>query len=163
MDYAAQRLDQGRHRRLQRCCYLDRIHRRHGNKLGEPARQSGDAVLAIELTLMTILSATILTKNLAPPADAIQSLVHHDAIAFTQISNRATYLFYDAGNFVTKNLRLYRQRDLLTIFVCIVVCMTGKDVRIGSTQTDRGHANQHFIRRDRRLRGDVRPAAGHRP
>ncbi len=76
MDYAAQRLDERRHRRLQRRCYFHRIHGRHGYKFGKPTRQSGDTVLAIELALVTVLSAAILAKNLAPPADAIQTLVH---------------------------------------------------------------------------------------
>jgi hypothetical protein len=63
-------------------------------------------MLAIELALMTVLRAAILAKNLTATADAIQSLVHHDSIALAQIANRAANLFYDASDFVTKNLRL---------------------------------------------------------
>src|SRR5215216_6192800 len=149
MDYAAQRLDHRGRRRFQRRRYLDRVHRRHGDKLREPARQSSDSVLAVELALMTVLSTAILTKNLAPPADAVQSLVHHHSIAIAQILNGTADLFYNAGNFVSKNLRLERERNRLSVLVRVVVCMTSKDVRIGATQTDRRHTNQYFIRRDR--------------
>jgi hypothetical protein len=89
-------------------------------------------VLAVELALMTVLRATLLTKNLAPPADTVQSLIHYDSIAFTQIS-RATHLLDYTGDLMTENLRLHRKRDLLTILVGVLVCMTGKDVRIVAT------------------------------
>jgi hypothetical protein len=49
-------------------------------------------MFAIKLTLVTILSATIVTQNFAAAADTIQSLVHYHAITFVQICYRASDL-----------------------------------------------------------------------
>src|SRR5215216_4733011 len=106
MDDTPEGLDECRSRDLEWRIYLYGIHARHSHELRQPAGWSGDSVLAIKLALMTVLRATVLTKNLAPPADTVQSLVHHDAIALAQIRNRCAHLFDYASDLVTENLRL---------------------------------------------------------
>src|SRR5687767_8242713 len=112
MNDASERFDQRSRRILEWSSYLYCIYTRHSNELGEATGQSRDSMFAIELALVTIPSATVLAKNLAPAADAIQSLVQYHAIAFAQISDRATNLFHDAGDFMTENLRLQGKRYL---------------------------------------------------
>jgi hypothetical protein len=152
MDDASERFDQRSRRAIEWSCYLYCIYSRHSNELGETARQSRDSMLAIELALMAILSATVLTKNLAPPADAIQSLVHYNAISLAQIFHRATNLFHNAGDFMTENLRLQGKRYRRAVFICVVVCVASEDVCVGATDAHRRDSNQHFKRRDYRAR-----------
>src|SRR5215213_6911652 len=106
MNDATERLDERGRRSFERRSDLYCIHCRHCNELREPAWQTGDAMLAIELTLVTILRAAIFTQDFAAAADAIQALVDHDAIAFTQIVDRTTDLLNDARDLVSENLRL---------------------------------------------------------
>src|SRR6185503_1218506 len=152
MNDAAERLDE-------RCCgsfqgrtNLDRIHRRHRNELCEPAGQASDAVFAIKLTLVTVVSAAVFTKNVAPSADAIQALVHHDAITFAQIRDRTSHLFRDAGDLVSENLRLQGKRNWLAVLIRVVVCVTSKDVDVSSAKSDCCYTYQNLVRRDHRAR-----------
>jgi hypothetical protein len=148
MNDASEWFDERGSRVLEWSSYLYCIYTRHSNELSEAARQSRDSVLAIKLALMTVLGATVLTKNLAPAADAIQSLVHYNAIAFAQIFDRITNLFDDASDFMTENLRLQRKRYRRAVLIRVVVCMARKDVCVGSADADCRHSNQHFKRRD---------------
>jgi hypothetical protein len=152
VNYASERLDQGCYRRIECSNDLYSIHRRNSNELGQSAGQSRDAVLAIELALMTVPGAAIVTQNLAPPTHAIQALVDYHTIAFTQICHRATNLRNNTCDLMTEYLRLQRKWNLLTVFVRVVVSVTGEDVNISSAKTDRRNANQHFVRRDYRTR-----------
>src|ERR1041384_6415869 len=97
VNYATERFDKRRHRRIKLSSDLYSIHRRNSNKLGQPTRQSRDSMFAIKLTLVTILSATIVTQNFATAADTIQTLVHHHTIPFTQICYRASDLLDDTS------------------------------------------------------------------
>src|SRR5437868_3114800 len=152
MNDATERLHERRGRGLERRRDLHRINCGHGNELSEAARQSSDTVFAIKLALMTISRAAITAKNFTPAADAVQPLVHYNAIAFTQVVDRATHLLDDAGDFVAEDLRLQSERNRLTILVRVVVGVTSKDVQVGATKTNRRHSNQHFVRRDHRTR-----------
>src|SRR6185503_2325856 len=120
MNDATERLDKRRRRPLERRIDLDRIHRRHRNEFREATGQTGDAVFAIELTLVTVVSATIFTQHLASTADAIQTLIDHDAVAFTQIADCTSNLFDDAGDFMAENLWLQSKRDRLAVLVRVV-------------------------------------------
>jgi hypothetical protein len=101
---------------------------------------------------MAVLSATIFTQNLVPPADAIQPLVHHYAIAFAQIRHCSSDLFDHSRDLVSENLRLQRERYRLAIFVGVVVRVTSEDVYVSAAQTNRSDAYQNFIWRYNRPR-----------
>jgi hypothetical protein len=152
MNDATKRFDERSRHSLEWSSYLYRIHCRNSNEFGETTRQSCDSMLTIELALMTVLSATIVAKNFAAPADAVQSLVHHNSIALAQISDCAAHQLHNTSDFVSENLRLQGKWYRLTVFVCVVVCMTREDVYISPTKTNCGHANQDFIRRNCRTR-----------
>src|SRR6185295_5021093 len=111
---ATERFDKRRHRRIKLSVDLYSIHSRNGNELGQSTGQSRDSMFAIKLALVTILSPAIVTKNFAATTDTIQALVHHHSIAFMQISNCAADLLDDAGDLMTKNLRLQCQRNRLS-------------------------------------------------
>jgi hypothetical protein len=101
MNDATERLYKRCRRCLERCVDLDCIHRRDSDELGKPAGQTSDAVLAIKLTLVTVVRSAILTKDLAPATDAIQALIDYNAIAFVQIVDCASDLLDDAGDLVS--------------------------------------------------------------
>src|SRR6185503_3458012 len=113
---------------------LDCIHRRHSDEFSESTGQTGDAVLAIKLTLVTVVRPAILAEHLATAADAIQALIDHDAIPFTQIAHRAANLFDDARDLMPENLRLQGEREGLAVLVCVVVCMTREDVDVSTAE-----------------------------
>jgi hypothetical protein len=148
MNDASERFDKRSYRRLKLRCDLYSIHSRNGNELREAAGQSGDAVFAVELALMTVRRAAIVAQNFAAATDTIQTLVDHYSIAFVQISHRATDLLDYTGNLVAENLWLQSKRNRLSVFVCVVVCVAGEDVHVSAAKTDGGNANKHFVRRD---------------
>jgi hypothetical protein len=78
---APERFDEGRNRGLYGRTDSQSIHRRHRDKLREAARKSRDAMLAIKLALVRIISPAVFTQNFAPPADAIQALIDNDPIS----------------------------------------------------------------------------------
>src|SRR5688572_18250569 len=82
------------------------IHSGHRNELCEPTRQSRYAMLAIEGTLMRIVSATVFAEHLATAADTIQSLIDDDAIVGLQIADLGACLFDHARYFVSEYLWL---------------------------------------------------------
>ncbi|HEX3229648.1 MAG TPA: hypothetical protein VHQ95_11810 [Pyrinomonadaceae bacterium] len=91
----------------------------------------------IKLALMRVAGAAVFAKRLAPQTHAIQSLVQDDSITGTQVFYILTDFFDTATDFMTKDLRIDLKRNLLTIFVDVVVRMTLKNVRVGAALTDR--------------------------
>src|SRR5688500_16464160 len=79
---------------------------------------SRDGMLAIELTLMRILRAAVFAKHLAPAADAVQSLIDDHTIAGLQVVDCVAGFFHDTRDLVTKDLRLQRERNRLSVIVC---------------------------------------------
>src|SRR5215212_6779504 len=152
MNDATERLNECRRRCFKRRSDLYRIHSGHRNKFSEAAGQSGDAVLAIKLTLMTVLSAAVLAKNLTPATNAIQSLIDNNSISFTQILNRVAHLLDDTGDFMSQDLRLQNKRYRLTVLIGVVVCVARKDVHVGAAKSHCRNSNQHFVRRNYRAR-----------
>src|ERR1700737_1486726 len=94
VDYATQGFDECCCREFKPRSDLHGIDGRHRNKLRQSSGQSSDAMLLEEFALMRVASAAVFAKKLTSPADAIQTLVHDDAIACLQISNGGPDLFY---------------------------------------------------------------------
>ena len=65
-----------------------------------------------------------------------------------KIFNFTANFFDDATDLMTKNLRIDIERNRLTIFVGVVVRVTGEDVGVGAAQTDGRDAHDDFVRAD---------------
>ncbi len=59
----------------------DRVDRRHGDELGQRARQAGDAVLRVKGALVRVAGAAVLAERDPAGADAVAALIDDDAIA----------------------------------------------------------------------------------
>jgi hypothetical protein len=55
---------------------------------------------------MRVASAAVFAKKLTSSADAIQTLIHYDAVAGLQISYCGPNLFYKTADFMPEYLRL---------------------------------------------------------
>src|SRR5688572_18402346 len=101
---------------------------------------------------MRIAGATVLTQNIAPPADAIQTLIDHHAVTRCEVLDSAAHLFDYTRDLMPEDLRLHRERNRLVVLIRVVICVTREDVNVGAAKSNPRRAHQHFIRRDYRTR-----------
>src|SRR6266852_644446 len=152
MDDATQRLDHRSLGHIKSAANGYRVDCRHRNELSQSTWQPGDPVPSIELPLMRISRAAVLAERGSFQARTVQSLVHHHTVADLQIKDLVTYLFDASADLVSQDLWLDVKRDGLAILVHIIVCVTGKNLRVRAAETDRRNSHQHFVRRNTRAR-----------
>src|SRR5438552_6299926 len=148
MDDATQRLNHRSLGPIKSAANRYRVDCGHRNELSQSTLQPGDTVLSIELALMRISRATILTERGSFQARTVQPLVHHNPIADLQIKDLVAHLFDASADLVSQDLWLDVKRDRLAILVHIIVCMTGKNLRVRAAETDGRNSHQHFARRN---------------
>src|SRR5438105_1191613 len=117
MDDAGKRFDERGLSRIEHGANRYGIDRRNGDELCQATGQTRDAVLAVELALMRISRATVFAECLTSQTHAIQTLIHHDVIANSQVMHFASNFFNATANLMAQNLRLNDERDLLAALV----------------------------------------------
>src|SRR5271156_693411 len=152
MNHATQRL---RKRRLPHIQILRQPHHiagRHRDKFRQPPRQSRNPMLRVKRALVRIPAQTIFTPWLAMRANAIQPLIHHHAVAHSQVANLTTHFRDLSADFVPQNLRLHRKRNALPGRIRVVVRVSRKNVRVSPANPHRRNAQQPIARAPPRLR-----------
>ena len=138
--------------RIDAARYLYRIPSRNRYHLGECALKTGDPVLGILGTLMGVACRAILAQYLPVPTGTVDPLVDKNSIALSKIRDIWADLDNLTAELVSKYLRYDRERYRLATLICVIVCMSAIDVKIGAAQTDRIDSHQDVVRaRLRRL------------
>ena len=100
-----------------------RVDRRHGDVLGEPARQARDAVLGVGLALVRVAGRAVLAQRSRRRLRQLQSLVDHDTIPVAEVRDLRSSAPRRSRDLVAEDLRVAWEGDGPPGVVGVVVAL----------------------------------------